>query len=45
LEWASGYQMHFGLTWIERPSLKRVVKDSFRYYSKVMEQHAINNKK
>lgn len=37
LEWASGYQMHFGLTWIERPSLVRVVKDSFRYYSMVIE--------
>jgi beta-glucosidase len=36
LEWASGYQMHFGLTWIDRPSMKRVVKDSFRYYKEIM---------
>ncbi|RYG68822.1 glycosyl hydrolase family protein [archaeon] len=36
LEWASGYQMHFGLIWIDRPSLKRVVKDSLRYYSAVV---------
>lgn len=36
LEWASGYQMHFGLIWIDRPSLKRVVKDSLRYYSKII---------
>lgn len=37
LEWGSGYQMHFGLTWIDRPSLNRVVKNSFRYYSSIME--------
>ena len=35
-EWGSGYQMHFGLTYIERPSLKRIVKNSFRYYSEIM---------
>ncbi len=44
LEWASGYQMHFGLTWIERPSMKRVVKDSFRYYSQVMEEHEVRSR-
>lgn len=37
LEWSAGFQMHFGLVWIERPSLKRVVKDSLRYYSKVIQ--------
>lgn len=36
LEWASGYQMHFGLVWIDRPSMKRVPKDSMRYYSEVI---------
>jgi beta-glucosidase len=37
LEWASGFEMHFGLVWIDRPSQRRVVKDSLRYYAKVME--------
>lgn len=36
-EWGSGYQMHFGLTWISRPSLERVPKNSFRYYSKIIQ--------
>jgi beta-glucosidase/6-phospho-beta-glucosidase/beta-galactosidase len=36
LEWASGYEMHFGLIWIERPSLERVVKNSLRWYSSVI---------
>lgn len=29
--------MHFGIIWIERPSLKRVIKDSLRWYSSVLE--------
>jgi len=37
LEWASGYTMHFGLIYIERPSLKRIVKNSLRYYSSVIQ--------
>jgi beta-glucosidase/6-phospho-beta-glucosidase/beta-galactosidase len=39
LEWTSGFTMHFGLTWIDRTSsaLTRVVKNSFRYYTMVME--------
>ena len=37
LEWASGFQMHFGLTWIDRPSLRRIAKDSLRWYSKVLQ--------
>jgi len=36
LEWASGYEMHFGLIWIERPSMERVVKNSLRWYSTVV---------
>ncbi len=36
LEWASGYEMHFGLIWIDRPSLTRVVKNSLRWYSQVI---------
>lgn len=36
LEWASGFQMHFGLIYIERPSLIRIVKNSLRWYSTVL---------
>jgi beta-glucosidase len=36
LEWASGYEMHFGLIWIERPSLERIVKNSLKWYSSVI---------
>jgi len=36
LEWASGFQMHFGLIYIERPSLVRIVKNSLRWYSAVL---------
>lgn len=39
LEWASGYQMHFGLIWIDRPSMRRVPKDSLRYYSEIVRTH------
>lgn len=37
LEWASGYQMTFGLIRIERPSLQRILKNSMRWYSKVLD--------
>ncbi len=36
LEWASGFQMHFGLVFIERPSLKRIVKNSMRWYADIL---------
>lgn len=37
LEWASGFAMTFGLIFIERPSLRRIVKNSLRWYSAVLE--------
>jgi len=42
LEWTSGFQMHFGIIWIDRASenLTRVVKNSFRYYTKVLNAFA-----
>jgi beta-glucosidase len=40
LEWLSGYEMTFGLIHIERPSLKRVIKNSLRWYSGVLEAWA-----
>jgi beta-glucosidase/6-phospho-beta-glucosidase/beta-galactosidase len=36
LEWNSGFEMTFGLIYIERPSMKRIVKDSLRWYSKAI---------
>jgi len=44
LEWASGFQMHFGLIYIERPSLKRVIKNSLRWYTTVLEAFAKTSK-
>lgn len=42
LEWNSGFQMHFGIIWIDRASasLTRVLKNSFRYYTTVLEAFA-----
>lgn len=44
LEWLSGYQMHFGLIYIERPSLKRIIKNSLRFYSTVLQAFENLNK-
>jgi beta-glucosidase/6-phospho-beta-glucosidase/beta-galactosidase len=38
-EWLYGYDKRFGLVYIERPSLKRVIKNSFHYYSKIITTH------
>lgn len=42
LEWTSGFQMHFGIIWIDRASenLTRVVKNSFRYYTTILNAFA-----
>lgn len=42
MEWASGFTMHFGLIWIDRTSsaLTRVIKNSLRYYSTVLQAFA-----
>jgi beta-glucosidase len=39
LEWGSGYEMQFGLIFIERPSLKRIVKNSLKWYSGVVQAY------
>ena len=36
-EWHSGYCDRFGLTYMDYPSLRRIPKDSFRWYRKVIE--------
>lgn len=36
-EWASGYEERFGLTYIDYHSLKRIPKDSYDWYKKVID--------
>jgi len=35
-EWALGYSMRFGITWVDYPTGERVPKDSYRWYQKVV---------
>ncbi len=35
-EWAHGYSQRFGLVWIDYLTQKRIIKDSGRYYQKVI---------
>jgi len=38
LEWGSGFQMKFGIIWIDRMNnLERVIKNSLRWYSQVLD--------
>ena len=37
---ASGYQMTFGIIYIDRPSLQRIEKNSLRYYSDIITTYA-----
>lgn len=41
-EWADGYTQRFGLVYVERPSLGRIVKSSGQWYSRVIAEHALN---
>lgn len=43
LEWNSGFSMTFGITYIERPSLKRVPKGSLYWYADVLRLFAAQN--
>lgn len=40
-EWALGYSLRFGLVWVDYPTGKRVPKDSFHWYRKVIEANAV----
>ena len=36
-EWASGYDERFGIIYVDYPTLRRIPKDSARWYAKVIE--------
>ena len=38
-EWASGYSKRFGLVYIDYPTQKRIIKDSGRYYSALIQNN------
>ena len=41
-EWQFGYQMRFGLVHVDFDTLKRTVKDSGRWYAKVIKENGVN---
>ena len=41
-EWAEGYKQRFGLVYVDYPTLKRIPKDSFYWYQKVIATHGKN---
>jgi beta-glucosidase len=40
-EWASGYSMRFGLVWVDYPTGRRLPKDSYTWYRKVIEANGL----
>jgi beta-glucosidase len=40
-EWALGYAQRFGLVHVDYETLERTVKDSGRYYSRVIRANAV----
>jgi beta-glucosidase len=38
-EWADGYKQRFGLVYVDYASLRRVPKDSYRFYQRVIASH------
>ena len=41
-EWALGYQMRFGLVYVDFKTLNRTIKDSGRWYSEVIKNNGIS---
>lgn len=41
-EWASGYHERFGLIYIDYETQKRIPKDSFQWYSRIIKENGIN---
>jgi beta-glucosidase len=41
-EWNYGYQMRFGLVYVDFETLKRIIKDSGRWYSKVISANGLH---
>jgi beta-glucosidase len=42
-EWAYGYRMRFGLIYVGFNTLERTIKDSGRWYAKVIEQNGVDS--
>ena len=40
-EWAKGYSKRFGLVYVDYPTQRRIIKDSGKWYSQVIEQNNI----
>lgn len=40
-EWAMGYEPRFGLTYVDYPTQKRIIKDSGRFYTEVIRRNGI----
>ncbi len=40
-EWAHGYQMRFGLAYVDYPTMRRTIKDSGRWYAEVIRQNSV----
>ena len=40
-EWERGYTQRFGITWVDFPSQKRILKDCALWYSAVIAENAV----
>ena len=40
-EWASGFSVRFGIVYSDYPTLRRIPKDSARWYSRVIAANAV----
>ena len=40
-EWAHGYRQRFGITWVDYASQARILKDSGRWYRRVIDGNAV----
>jgi beta-glucosidase len=40
-EWAYGYRQRFGITWVDYETQRRTLKDSARWYRRVIEENAL----
>lgn len=40
-EWAHGYRQRFGITWVDYASQARILKDSGRWYRRVIDSNAV----
>ncbi|MBP7593109.1 MAG: family 1 glycosylhydrolase, partial [Chloroflexi bacterium] len=40
-EWAEGYRQRFGLVWVDFATQQRLLKDSARWYQRVIAQNSL----